>query len=425
MIGRALARARDPLVVRWVVLRGLGVIYVSVFASLAGTIQGMIGPRGIQPAVQYFATLREAMTPAARLWSAPSLLWLSAGDGALTALWVVGLVAALALTANLWPRLSLAVAAVAFLSFVAVANVFAAFQSDGMLLEASLAAWWLAPRGLRPGLGAASPPSRAALWLLRFEWFRIYFQSGVVKLVSGETQWRDLTAMVKYYENGPLPTWIGWYVQQCLPRGFHLGAALTTLAMELVLPWTLFLPLPWRRRAFVIFSLFQIGIIATANYAFLNYLVLLLGVTLLCEQPAARPARWREIGGWIVAGGYMLICVTHFLTMGGAAPWPARLLAPFRPRFDWDLWFASLEELEDNDWVLTVAQRLVDGEPSVVRLFGADPFGGRRPIAVRAVKWQYWFTTPAEKRAGGAWWRRELVGVYAPPWPPDRDMQAP
>src|SRR4051812_47756506 len=120
MIGRALARARDPLVVRWVVLRGLGVLYVSVFASLAGMIQGMVGPRGIQPAAQYLASVREMMTPAARLWWAPSLLWLSSGDGALTVLWVVGLVAALALTANLWPRLALAVCAVAFLSFVAV-----------------------------------------------------------------------------------------------------------------------------------------------------------------------------------------------------------------------------------------------------------------------------------------------------------------
>jgi len=33
---------------------------------------------------------------------------------------------------------------------------------------------------------------------------------------------------------------------------------------------------------------------------------------------------------------------------------------------------------------------------------------------VRAVVWQYWFTTRAEKRATGAWWKRELRGDYAP-----------
>ena len=33
---------------------------------------------------------------------------------------------------------------------------------------------------------------------------------------------------------------------------------------------------------------------------------------------------------------------------------------------------------------------------------------------VRTVLWQYWFTTRAEKRATGRWWRRELRGPYAP-----------
>jgi hypothetical protein len=30
------------------------------------------------------------------------------------------------------------------------------------------------------------------------------------------------------------------------------------------------------------------------------------------------------------------------------------------------------------------------------------------------MKWQYWFTTPAEKRETGRWWRRELLGPHAP-----------
>ena len=28
--------------------------------------------------------------------------------------------------------------------------------------------------------------------------------------------------------------------------------------------------------------------------------------------------------------------------------------------------------------------------------------------------WRYWLTTLAEKRATGMWWRRELMGLYAP-----------
>jgi hypothetical protein len=67
--------------------------------------------------------------------------------------------------------------------------------------------------------------------------------------------------------------------------------------------------------------------------------------------------------------------------------------------------------------VVTVEERLLAGEPSVLKLFARDPFGGEKPIAVRTIRWQYWFTTPAEKRATGAWWRRQEIGEYAPSVP--------
>jgi len=34
---------------------------------------------------------------------------------------------------------------------------------------------------------------------------------------------------------------------------------------------------------------------------------------------------------------------------------------------------------------------------------------------VRAVVYQYWFTDRKTKRETGAWWRRDFLGVYAPP----------
>jgi len=50
----------------------------------------------------------------------------------------------------------------------------------------------------------------------------------------------------------------------------------------------------------------------------------------------------------------------------------------------------------------------------VLQLFAKDPFAGVPPAYVRAVKWQYWFTSAEEKRRTGAWWRREELGLYAP-----------
>ena len=41
-------------------------------------------------------------------------------------------------------------------------------------------------------------------------------------------------------------------------------------------------------------------------------------------------------------------------------------------------------------------------------------FRSSPPRYVRAVLWQYWFTSMDEKRRTGNWWRRESLGLYAP-----------
>jgi hypothetical protein len=207
----------------------------------------------------------------------------------------VGMGASLLLALNAWPRGMLAICFACFLSFVSAAQDFSSYQSDGMLLEAGFIALFFAPSGFRPGFGIASPPSRASLLLLQWEWFRIYFESGVAKIIGGDPQWRHFTAMDEYYQNGPLPTWIGWYVQH-LPRWFHASSAFATLALELGLVWMLFLPRRWRLLCFLIVTPWELGVILTANYTFLNYLVLTLGFLLLDDRFLLRffPRRWKN-----------------------------------------------------------------------------------------------------------------------------------
>ena len=89
----------------------------------------------------------------------------------------------------------------------------------------------------------------------------------MAKLLSGDSEWRHLTAMDEYYQNGPLPTWIGWYVQH-LPHWFHAGTAGATLALELVLVWMLFLPRRWRIVCFFIVTPWEIGVILTRELHF-------------------------------------------------------------------------------------------------------------------------------------------------------------
>src|SRR5258706_1432485 len=408
---------------RWIMLRCLGAILFSAFYSLYFQIHGLIGPHGILPAFEYLDAVHRALGLKG-YWLAPTLLWVNSGDRMLSAIVWIGFASSVAIILNVWPRLSIAIAGICFLSFIGAAQEFAGYQSDGMLLEAAFLSIFLAPRGIRPGMALNQPPSRAAVFMLQWEWFRIYFESGLVKILSGEEQWRNLTAMDKYYENGPLPSWIGWYVQQW-PHSFHAFSAGLTLVVELFVVWLLFAPGKnslCRLIAFLIVTPLQIGIILTANYAFLNYLVLCLGVLLLDDSilrgPAPVATKRPSIVAAIVLTTIFLTSIASFVmpsfptatlleplrianryglfavmtrnryeiefqgTRDGVTwvAYPFRykpqdvrkrpgLYAPYQPRFEWNLWFASLGSWEENRWILNAEGRLLANSPQVLRLF--------------------------------------------------------
>jgi lipase maturation factor 1 len=517
----------DRLIPRWILLRALGLIYFSAFYSLLFQIKGLMGPQGVLPAQQYLGVVARAIG-STRFWYAPSLFWISAGSAMLIATMIVGLAASVAAVLNVWPRLSLLVCFVCFLSFVSATNVWSNYQSDGMLLEAGFLALFFAPPGVLPGWGAGHPPSRASLFLLQWEWFRIYFESGMVKLLSGDVQWRNFTAMDEYYQNGPLPTWIGWYVEH-LPHWFHAASVVGTLVLELGLVFMLFFPRRIRILCFFIVTPWEAGVILTANYTFLNYLVLFLGFLLLDDKFLRRfvPARFRPpdpvassapepeeqpslsilstghaattpaegdvddrprrgaglsarlVGhfrafrfavsvvmlSWIaydttaemiamplrgsplptapiaaldpfrIANQYGLFAVMtrgryeiEFQGSNDGAEWVAYpfrykpqslneapgIYAPYQPRFEWNLWFASLGDWRQNDLVPATEMRLLTNDPDVLGLFRSNPFPGSPPRYTRAVLWQYWFTSNEEKRRTGDWWRRQYLGLYAP-----------
>jgi lipase maturation factor 1 len=525
---------RGRLVPRWIFLRALALIYFSAFLSLIFQINGLIGPQGVMPAQRYLGAVTEAFGPL-RYWFAPTLFFASQGPTMLLAVTWIGLIASIVALVNVWPRLSFFICFVCFLSFVTATDVFSMYQSDGMLLEAGFIALFYAPGGILPGWGADQPPPRMSLFLLQWEWFRIYFESGMVKLLSGDVEWRNFTAMDEYYQNGPLPTWIGWYVEH-LPHWFHAASVGATLAMELALVFMMFFPRRVRLICFFIVTPWELGVILTANYTFLNYLVLSLGFLLLDDRFLAPfvPARWRpqepvpaieaetreepllsilnareadepsetetkdaliarvrELTeesesrrwakvGWRAAGltvtAVMLTWIAYDTTMEmigiplrgtqlplaapiralepfrianqyglfavmtrgryeiefqgsndgtNWTPYPFRfkpqelnqapgIYAPYQPRFEWNLWFASLGDWQQNNLVPATEERLLVSSPAVLSLFRRNPFPNAPPRYVRAVMWQYWFTTTDEKRKTGNWWRREYQGLYAP-----------
>ena len=206
--------AKDRLGPRWLFLRSLGGIYFFAFVSLVFQIRGLIGPEGILPAGEYLRAVAHSFGYIRGIWFAPTLVWVVSGPHVVTALCWAGMIASLLLVLNVWPRAMLVICFVCFLSLVSAAQDFSGYQSDGMLLDVGFIAFFLALAGLRPGLGIASPPSCASLFLLQWRWFRIYFESGVAKIAGGDPEWRHFTALDEYYQNGPPPTWIGWYMQR-------------------------------------------------------------------------------------------------------------------------------------------------------------------------------------------------------------------
>jgi len=89
-------------------------------------------------------------------------------------------------------------------------------------------------------------------------------------------------------------------------------------------------------------------------------------------------------------------------------------VAPHQPRLDWQMWFAALGDYQSDPWIVRFMARLLQGSPEVLGLLGRNPFPDGAPRYVRAQLYQYRFTTPAEKKSTGAWWSRELKGVYVP-----------
>ena len=87
---------------------------------------------------------------------------------------------------------------------------------------------------------------------------------------------------------------------------------------------------------------------------------------------------------------------------------------PHQPRLDWQMWFAALGRYESTPWFPPLLVRLLEGAAPVTALLRVNPFPAHPPKYVRALLYEYRFTTPRERRTTGAWWSRSFVEAYAP-----------
>jgi len=406
-------------------LRLLGVVYFVAFVSLAVQIVGLIGHDGILPT-------------------------LAVGDNALRTLCWGGALAAILLVAGITPAEPILVLLwLDYLVLSQLSSEFLSFQWDALLLETGLIAVFAA-RG-----------SRVGRWLMLWLLVRLMVGSGAIKLASGDPTWRNLTAMTFHYETQPLPTPLAWYAHQ-LPLAFQKTSTVIVFAIELIVPWCVFLSRPWRVAGFVLLVGLQILIALTGNYAFFNLLSIVLCLPLLDDPDRARrssrativfavitvpvsvlmflwslgidfaPPLIREVAAMIAplrsVNGYGLFAVMtttrdEIVVEGSndGVTWKAyefkykpgdvarrpAWVAPHQPRLDWQMWFASLTTYENVPWYQNFCVRLLQGSPDVLRLMAYNPFPDAPPRYIRGELYRYHY-------GRDTWWTRERIAAYSP-----------
>ena len=79
------------------------------------------------------------------------------------------------------------------------------------------------------------------------------------------------------------------------------------------------------------------------------------------------------------------------------------------------MWFAALGPIQNSPWFYKFLQRLFDGSEPVSKLLSLDPFHAAPPRYLRARIFNYRFSTPAEHKIDGVWWKRTFSHIFLPP----------
>ena len=467
----------------WVFSRWMALVYLAAFWSLGVQVLGLIGSHGILSANEFlhFIAQEEGSN---RFWVEPTLCWLNCSDAFLLFLCWGGVVLAILFLMGVLPAVSAFLLWLFYLSLTVVGQDFLGFQWDNLLLETGFLLIFLVPRPFSIQFKPSISPSVVIIWLFRWALFRLMFESGMVKLLSGDTNWSTLTALTYHYWTQPLPNMISWYVNQ-LPLWFQKLSCAVMFGVELFLPFLIFCGRWARLIAFFGISGFQLLIILTGNYCFFNLLAIGLCLTLLEDEHWAF-LKIKTFGDdknlsdripykiltslfaaliLIVSLGLMANSFVHLslpkpveklivavspmrsinnyglfavmtterneITLEGSndgehwlpyefsykpgdinqAP---RWAMPHQPRLDWQMWFASLGTWRENQWLMVLMERLLQGEPSVVHLLATNPFGDHPPKYIQASFWEYHFTDFKTKGPNGPWWHREIKGLYCP-----------
>lgn len=460
--------------ISWIFLRLLALVYIAAFASMGLQIQALVGLDGILPIAYKLNYLREVMGWAV-YWNYPTLFWIDASDQCLVGVCVAGILSALAALFNRFTPLALLICYVLYLSIVYAGQDFTSFQWDLLLLEAGflgvflcggsfvivfLYRWLLFRFMLLGGLVklASGDPTWRNLTALAYHyetqplpsplaWYAHQLPIGFHQLAVAGVLFIELVLpFFIFLPRRPrvFAAW-GFILLQCsiiLTGNYNFFNLLTiTLCLFLFEDSDLARFFGTERIENLRRSAPKPGSMATRSALALACIVLISNATLAwsSNQPNLPPQPFYGLMEMTlilaIANTYGPFAVMTTrrgeieieASMNGR-DWesyefrykPSRLdkdliwLIPHQPRLDWQMWFAALRPGSPPFWLGQLMERLKQASPAVTSLFEKVPFPGRKPRYLRARFYRYRYTNWLERKADGAIWKRNDLGLY---WP--------
>ncbi len=266
--------------------RGTAAIYLVAFVAAARQFRPLIGERGMLPVPGYLARRSFWRTPTIfhlrysdRLFAGVSWFGAALSAAMVAGLDLVPLWAAISMWLTLW---------VLYLSIVNVGQTWYGFGWESLLLETGFLMIFL-------GNGHVAPPV-LTLWLVRWLLFRVEFGAGLIKM-RGDKCWRDLTCLYYHHETQPMPGPLSWFFHH-LPRPLHRIEVAGNHFAQLVVPFGLFAPQPVASIAAAIIVITQLWLVASGNFAWLNWLTIFLAFSAIDQDfdgEAAGCSRFSEL----------------------------------------------------------------------------------------------------------------------------------
>ncbi|MFD5584120.1 lipase maturation factor family protein [Streptomyces sp. NPDC127063] len=419
--------APDYWLSRLVFQRALAGLYLIAFLAAALQFRALLGERGMLPIPRFTARV-----PFRR---APSLFHLRYSDRLFAGCAWAGCAVSAALLAGVDGYLPLG-AAIAlwlvpwalYLSIVNVGQTWYSFGWESLLLETGFLAAFL-------GNDDVAPPV-VVLFLLRWILFRVEFGAGLIKM-RGDACWRKLTCLDHHHETQPMPGPLSWFFHH-LPKPLHRVEVAANHVTQLIVPFLLFAPQPVATAAAALMIVTQLWLVLSGNFAWLNWITIVLAVPALRfpdgGAPASAPATaplWYEVV--VLAVAALLVFLSyhpvvnmisrrqvmnrsfdplHLVNTYGAfgsvsrvryevvvegtlddvpredSDWREyefkgkpgdpgrwpRQFAPYHLRLDWLMWFAALSPAYAGAWFEGLVERLLENDRDTLRLLRRSPF---------------------------------------------------